>query len=105
MTLMFQDSEKQLLALGEFFRIARKRRGWRQEDVAQRLNLSIDTIKRAEKGVKGVSIGYVLDLLSLYNRLESFREMIDPNKDSVGISLEMERLPKRVAGQKYDRDF
>jgi len=102
---MFQDSEKQIVALGQFFRIARKRRGWRQEDVAQRLNVSIDTVKRAEKGVKGVSIGHVLDLLSLYNRLESFKEMIDPKNDALGISMEMERLPKRVSRQNYDRDF
>ena len=33
---MFQDSELQLDKLGDFLRLARKRRGWRQKDVAQR---------------------------------------------------------------------
>jgi transcriptional regulator with XRE-family HTH domain len=102
---MFQDSEEQLHALGQFFKIARKRRGWRQADVAQRLNISIDTIKRAEKGGKGLSVAHVLDLLSLYNRLESFKKMIDLKNDDIGISMETERLPKRVSSQNYDRDF
>ncbi len=102
---MFQDSEQQLLALGQFFRLARKRRGWRQEDVAQRLNISVDTVKRAEKGSKGISVGHVLDLLSLYQRLGSFRDIVDPNKDDIGISMETERLPTRVSSKRYDRNF
>ncbi|VAW71083.1 hypothetical protein MNBD_GAMMA10-2826 [hydrothermal vent metagenome] len=102
---MFQDSEKQLSEMGQFFKIARKRRGWRQGDVAQRINVSIDTVKRAEKGAKGLSVGNILDLLSLYNRLDAFNEVINPDNDSVGISMETERLPERVSSQHYDRDF
>ncbi len=102
---MFQNSERQLVALGQFFRLARKRRGWRQEDVALRLNISVDTVKRAEKGNKGISIGHVLDLLSLYQRLESFQKVIDANKDLIGISMETQRLPKRISSKEYDRDF
>jgi len=102
---MFQNSERQLVALGQFFRLARKRRGWRQEDVALRLNISVDTVKRAEKGNKGISIGHALDLLSLYQRLEAFQNVVDANKDVIGISMETERLPKRISGKDYDRDF
>lgn len=102
---MFQDSELQLDKLGDFFRLARKRRGWRQKDVAQRLKVSVDTIKRVEKGSEGVSIGHVLDLLSLYQRLETFAEVVNPYKDEVGISMEAERSPKRISANRYDRDF
>lgn len=102
---MFQDSELQLNKLAGFLRLARKRRGWRQKDVAQRLKVSIDTIKRAEKGSEGVSIGHVLNLLSLYQRLETFTEVINPYKDEIGISMEAERSPKRISAKHYDRDF
>ncbi len=102
---MFQDSELQLNKMGDFLRQARKRRGWRQEDVAQRLKVSVDTIKRVENGNKGVSIGHVLDLFSLYQRLEVFAEVVNPYKDEVGISMEAERLPQRVSVNHYDRDF
>ncbi len=102
---MFQDSEQQLVKLGEFLRLARKRRGWRQEDVALRLNISVDTIKRAEKGNKGISVGHILDLLSLYQRLEIFADVINPHKDEIGISMESERLPKRISSGRYDRNF
>ena len=102
---MFQDSELQLAKLGEFLRLARKRRAWRQEDGAQRLKVSVDTIQRVEKGSKGVSVGHVLDLLSLYQRLEAFADVVNPYKDEIGISMEAERSPKRVSGDRYDRDF
>lgn len=102
---MFQDSELQLTKLGDFLRLARTRRAWRQEDVAQRLKVSVDTIKRVEKGSKGVSIGIILDLLSLYQRLEAFSDVVNPYKDEVGISMETERSPKRISGNRYDRDF
>jgi len=102
---MFQDSEIQLDKLGRFLRLARKRRGWRQQDVAQRLKVSVDTIKRVEKGSKGVSIGHVLDLLSLYQRLESFAEVVNIYKDKVGIGIEAERSPGRISANRYDRNF
>ena len=102
---MFQDSELQLTKLGDFLRLARTRRAWRQEDVAQRLKVSVDTIKRVEKGSKGVSIGIILDLLSLYQCLEAFSDVVNPYKDEVGISMEKERSPKRISGNRYDRDF
>ena len=102
---MFQDSELQLAKMSEFLRLARKRRGWRQEDVAQRLKVSVDTVKRVEKGNKGVSIGLILDLLSLYQRLEAFSDVVNPYKDEVGIGMETERSPKRISGNRYDRDF
>ncbi len=102
---MFQDSELQLAKLGEFLRLARKRRAWRQEDVAQRLKVSVDTIKRVEKGNKGVSIGIILDLFSLYQRLDAFSDVVNPYKDEVGISMETERSPKRISANRYDRDF
>ena len=102
---MFQDSELQLAKMSEFLRLARKRRGWRQEDVAQRLKVSVDTVKRVEKGSKGVSIGLILDLLSLYQRLEAFSDVVNPYKDEVGIGMETERSPRRISGNRYDRDF
>lgn len=102
---MFQQSIQSLEALANFLKIARKRRGWRQEDVADRLQISLDTIKRAEKGHKGVSIGNILQMLYLYQSLDRFSDVIDPDKDKVGIGLEQERLPQRVTGNTMDNDF
>jgi len=47
----------------------------------------------------------VLDLLSLYQRLETFAEVVNPYKDKVGISMEAERSPERISVNRYDRDF
>ncbi len=104
---MFQDSQNSLARLGQFLRTARKRRQWRQEDVANKLGISLDTVKRAENGQKGVSIGLILDMLSLFSVLEQFNHAIDDCNDVVGISLQKEKMKKRVRLEKsrYDRDF
>lgn len=104
---MFQDSQKSLVRLGQFLRTARKRRQWRQEDVANKLSISLDTVKRAENGQKGVSIGIILDMLSLFSMLEQFNLAIDDCNDVVGISLQKEKMKQRVRPEKsrYDRDF
>lgn len=104
---MFQDSQDSMVRLGHFLRTARKRRQWRQEDVANKLSISLDTVKRAESGQKGVSIGYILDMLSLFSMLESFNLAIDDRNDAIGISLQKEKMKHRVRLEKprYDRDF
>jgi transcriptional regulator with XRE-family HTH domain len=102
---MFEESEEQLQRLASFLRIARKRRGWTQQSVANRLQISLDTVKRAERGEPGIKIGTLLTFLALYQRLNVFADVIDPDQDRIGISLANERLPKRVREQKYDRDF
>ena len=102
---MFEESEEQLQSLASFLRIARKRRGWTQQSVANRLQISLDTVKRAERGEPGIKTATLLMFLALYQRLESFADVIDPDQDHIGISLANERLPQRVREQKYDRDF
>ena len=102
---MFDESEEQLQKLASFLRIARKRRGWTQQSVANRLQISLDTVKRAERGEPGIKTATLLMFLALYQRLDSFAEVIDPDQDRIGISLANERLPQRVREQKYDRDF
>lgn len=102
---MFEESRVQLEHLAEFLRLARKRRGWTQQSVANRLQVSLDTVKRAERGDAGIKTGTLLMFLALYQRLDAFAEAIDPDQDHIGISLANERLPKRVREKKYERDF
>ena len=73
--------------------------------IANRLQISLDTVKRAERGEPGIKTATLLMFLALYQRLDSFADVIDPDQDRIGISLANERLPQRVREQKYDRDF
>ncbi len=102
---MFQNTQQNLKQLAEFLVLARRRRNWRQADVAERIGVSLDTIKRTEKGAPGVSVAVILDLLSLYGQGEAFTAMVSPDADRVGISLADERLPKRGRAATYERDF
>lgn len=102
---MFEESQEQLDRLAAFLCIARKRRGWTQQSLAHRLQISLDTVKRAEKGDPGLKTGTLLMFLALYQRLDSFAKAVDPDLDQIGISLANERLPKRVRERKYERDF
>ena len=102
---MFEESREQLERLAEFLRLARKRRGWTQQSVANRLQVCLDTVKRAERGEAGIKTGTLLMFLALYQRLDAFAKVIDPDLDRIGISLANERLPQRVRERRYERDF
>ncbi len=55
---MFQDSELQLDKLGNFLRLARKRRGWRQETFAEVVNPYKDEVgisMESERAPKRIS--------------------------------------------------
>ena len=102
---MFHNTEQNLKQLAEFLVLARRRRRWRQADVAERIGVSLDTVKRAEKGAPGVGVAVILDLLSLYGQSEAFSALVAPDADAVGIRLADDQLPKRGRRVVYERDF
>ena len=82
--------------LGEYVRIARKRRRMTMAEVAKRLNLGYQTIVRIENGDPGVSISSYMSTLWLLDLSNQFTQSIHPDQDESGKSLEYSRLPERV---------
>ena len=87
---------RSLRKLGLDLSAARRRRRLSMALLAERAFISRNTLTRVEKGDPGVSMGIyatVLFVLGMENRLG---DLADAASDPVGLSLEEERLPRRI---------
>ncbi|MFZ2630462.1 MAG: helix-turn-helix transcriptional regulator [Desulfosalsimonadaceae bacterium] len=82
--------------LGRYIRIARQRRRMTLDDMASRMFVTRKTLSRLESGDPGVSIGVLASALWVLGFEKDLMEIACPDKDTVGIHRELQRLPKRV---------
>ena len=85
-----------LRKLGRDFALARRKRGISTADMAQRLFVSRDTLWRLERGDPTVAMGTLATaafVLQLHDRLAN---LAAPAADELGLSLDEQRLPKRI---------
>lgn len=85
-----------LRKLGRELALARRKRGISTEDMAARLFVSRDTLWRMERGDPKVAVGTVATaafVLQLHDRLAN---LASPGDDTLGLSLDEQRLPKRI---------
>jgi len=85
-----------LRKLGRELALARRKRGISTDDMAVRLFVSRDTLWRLERGDPKVAIGTLATaafVLQLHDRLAN---LAAPGNDALGMSLDDERLPKRI---------
>jgi transcriptional regulator with XRE-family HTH domain len=64
--------------------------------IADRAFTSRSTLKRVESGDHSVSIGIYAAVLHALGLLEGMGQLADPAKDTVGLALAGEALPKRI---------
>ncbi|PIE24951.1 MAG: DNA-binding protein [Neptuniibacter caesariensis] len=95
------EAEQTSKDLGKRLAQARKRRGWRQEDVCKHTGCSRATIQKMEAGDPTVSFGSYLTLLTLYGAVDSLSEVCKP-EDDLG-ALDREPITQRVR-LKHDLD-
>jgi transcriptional regulator with XRE-family HTH domain len=96
-----------LSRLGDHVRIARKRRGLTLEEMASRMFVTRKTLSRLEKGDPGVSLAVLASALWVLGLDKELLEVALPEKDTVGLYRERQRLPRRVRPSKErdDLDF
>ncbi len=87
---------KTLKSLGVDLSEARRRRRIPAQLLAERAGINRLTLRKIERGDPTVSMGAYATTLFALGHLEGLAGLADPSKDSVGLSLESERLPKRV---------
>jgi transcriptional regulator with XRE-family HTH domain len=85
-----------LRKLGSDIRDARLRRRIPLEVMAERTFVNRKTVAKAEQGDPTVSMGTYATLLFVLGMTERLVNVADVRNDPVGLSLEEERLPKRV---------
>jgi len=98
------DVQMMSKALGESLKVARKRRGMTQSDVALRIGATREVVMNAEKG-KSITSYNLMSMLWLYGLLSQAINSISDDKDVVGMSLEKTKLPVRVRKKVSDAEF
>lgn len=89
---------KALRKLGSDIQIARKRRRLTMAIVAERAFISRNTLTKVERGDPAVALGIYATVLFVLGLAERVGDLADPLADSVGLSLETQRLPQRAHG-------
>lgn len=85
-----------LKKLGHDLALARRRRRFTQESMAERLQTSVSTLRRLEKGDSRISVGLVAQALFVLGELEKINGLLDTANDEIGLSLMNEQLPQRI---------
>ena len=88
--------------LGKHINIARRRRRFSQQEMADKTGISRATYQRLEKGDSSVSISALVKVLFVLDGLHSFDELLAPEKDRIGMGLAEDALPQRVHPQKIE---
>jgi transcriptional regulator with XRE-family HTH domain len=85
-----------LRKLGHDLSVARRTRGWTQQDLAQRMHTSVSTVRRMEDGNPGTALHTFLRALHVLGRLEDMASIMALDQDILGLELMQQQLPQRV---------
>ncbi len=85
-----------LKKLGQDISAARRRRRVSVALMAERAFISRNTLSRVEKGDAGVSMGIYASVLFVLGMADRLGDLADAASDQIGLSLEEERLPRRI---------
>lgn len=89
-------TKRLLVELGENIRLARLRRNLSIRIIAERVGVSVNTVASLEKGLPGVSIGVVANVLHALGLAEDIGSLA--KDDALGRKLQdMELLPRKKA--------
>lgn len=87
---------RSLSRLGRAISLARRRRHLTQQDVAERIGTSANTVRRMEAGHPGTALVHVARALQVFGELSQLDELLDTPQDAIGLALVDEKLPQRV---------
>lgn len=86
--------------LGHDLSLARRRRMLTQESMAERIQTSVATLRRLEKGDPRISIGVIAQAFLVLGEINKITGLLDTATDEIGLSLMNEQLPQRVRNKK-----
>ena len=92
-----------LAKLGEDITIARKKRRISTVSMAERAFISRGTLHKVEKGDPTVSMGIYATVLFILGLSDGLGEIADRTRDSLGLDIEEDRLPKKVQPRRRKR--
>jgi transcriptional regulator with XRE-family HTH domain len=87
---------RSLRKLGEDLALARRRRRISTASMAERVQVSVATLRRMERGDSTVAIGTVARALLVFDAVDRLTRLLDTGSDEVGMQLMDEAVPKRI---------
>ena len=96
--------ERALEKLGRDISFARRRRQMPQSMLAERIGVSVMTVRRMEAGHPNIALQTVARALHVFGELERLKQLLDTSEDSIGLALMDEKLPQRVRLPKARKD-
>jgi transcriptional regulator with XRE-family HTH domain len=82
--------------LGQAVSLARRRRHWTQQELADRIGASANTVRRLESGFAGTALVHVVRALQVFGELDRLDALLDTSQDVIGLVLMDEQLPQRI---------
>jgi transcriptional regulator with XRE-family HTH domain len=80
--------------------LSRRRRRFSQQSMAERIGISVSSLRRLEKGDPSLSWGTIARALYVLGELDKLNELLDTANDSIGLILMDEQLPQRIRKRK-----
>jgi transcriptional regulator with XRE-family HTH domain len=87
---------RSLARLGQAISLARRRRHLSQQDLAERIGSSANTVRRMEAGYPGTALVLIARALQVFGELDKLDQLLDTSHDTIGLTLMDEQLPRRV---------
>jgi transcriptional regulator with XRE-family HTH domain len=87
---------RSLNRLGQAVSMARRRRRLTQQDLAERIGASANTVRRMEAGFPGTALVHVARALQVFGELDKLDQLLETPQDTIGLTLMDEQLPQRV---------
>jgi transcriptional regulator with XRE-family HTH domain len=88
--------ERSLNRLAQAISLARRRRHLTQQDLAERIGASANTVRRMEAGYPGTAIVHIARALQVFGELDKLDQLLDTPQDTIGLTLMNAQLPQRV---------
>ena len=92
--------ERAIAKLGHDVSLARRRRNFSQQSLAERMGASLSTVRRMEQGDFRVPIHFFTRALHVFGEIQALAQLLDTAKDDIGLTLMDEQLPKRVRSKR-----
>jgi transcriptional regulator with XRE-family HTH domain len=87
---------RSLARLGQAMSLARRRRHFSQQDLAERIGASVTTVRRMEAGYPGTALVHFARAMQVFGELGQLDQLLDTPQDTIGLALMDEQLPQRV---------
>jgi transcriptional regulator with XRE-family HTH domain len=91
-----EPAARAIAKLGRDISLARRRRRLSQASLADRSGISVNTVRRLEKGEPSGSIEHLARILHVLGELKRLETLLDTGTDEIGLLMMDEGLPQRV---------